>query len=80
MLHCGDDNKSIFEIFSVINLPIPYLEVDGKEGVMARYKLEAKNTAFNGARTRFILLTPEEARVCEANGLGACPILKLSLC
>lgn len=55
------DRKSTFEVFTVINLSIPYPEIDVMEGVVARY------IAFNVARTGFI---PELTR--EANVIGAC--------
>lgn len=52
------ERETIFDVFKIINPPIPYLE-----GVVASYKL---------ARTRF-MLTPEEATQCETNVLDKCP-------
>lgn len=61
------DRKSTFEVFTVINLLIPYPEKVVREGIVARY------IVFNVARTGFIPeLTLEAARECEANVLGAC--------
>ena len=40
-----------FEIFNVINLPIPFPNNTTQEKTVARYKLETEGIAFNLART-----------------------------
>lgn len=67
------NRKSTFEVFKIINLPIPYPEVGGKGVVVAWYKLETENIVFNVERTKFMLLTPEEVMTCRMNVLGTCP-------
>ena len=45
------DRDSTFEVFQVINLPIPYPNPKQELGVVAKYKLEAECIALNLART-----------------------------
>ena len=66
------DRDSTFEVFQVINLPIPYPNPNQKLGVVARYKLESECIALNLARTQFMLLTKSEAEKCKTDALGAC--------
>lgn len=58
------DRENIFEVFTVVNLLIPYPCRD-ERGEVARYKLEAENMALNVVRSISIILTPEEAKKCE---------------
>lgn len=67
VLHNVSDNKTTVKVFKVVNLPIPYPEIDGKGGAVAIYRLQTENIAFT--ITRFIPLTPNG---CEANVLGTC--------
>lgn len=73
------DRKSTFEVFKIINLPIPYPEVGGKGVVVAWYKLETENIVFNVKRTKFMMLTLEEVMTCRMNVLGTCPSCGLSV-
>ena len=66
------DRDSTFEVFQVINLPIPYPDPKQELGVVAKYKLEAECIALNLARTQFMLLTKREAEKCKTDALGSC--------
>lgn len=69
------DRESVFEIYQVINLPMPYPRGDQGSGMVARYKMETEYIALNPGRTKFMLLTAEEARKCRNDDLGACASL-----
>ena len=66
------DRDSMFEIYQVINLPIPYPRTDQKMGAVARYRLEIKYIALNLARSKFMMLPEEEASKCKADALRIC--------
>ena len=66
------DRDSTFEVFQVINLPIPYPDPKQKLGVVTKYKLEVECIALNLARTQFMLLTKREADNCKTDALGLC--------
>ena len=75
------DNVSTFEIYKVINLPMPYPKPNQKFETVARYKVAAEFLPLNLARTKFVLVTSEEANRCKLDALGIylC-ICKSSLC
>ena len=66
------DRDSIFEIYRVMNLPLPYPREDQKLGAVARYKIETEFLALNLARTKFMLLSEVEAIKCKNDALGTC--------
>ena len=41
------DAGSVFEVFEVINLPISYPDAKQGLGIVAQYKIEPENIAFN---------------------------------
>ena len=51
------DRDSTFEIYQVINLPIPYPRANQKMGAVARYRLETEYIALNLARNKFYDVT-----------------------
>ena len=62
----------MFEIYQVINLPIPYRRTDQKMGAVARYRLEIEYIALNLARNKFMMLPEEEASKCKPDALRIC--------
>ena len=66
------DRESTFEVFQVMNLPIPSPNPKQKLGVVAKYKLKAESITFNLARTKSILLTKKEAEKCKTDALETC--------
>ena len=66
------DRDSTFEIYLVINLPIPYPRTDQKMEAVAKYRLETEYIALNLARTKFMMLPEEEASKCKADALRTC--------
>ena len=52
----------VFEVFKVMNLPIPYLDVKQRLEIVAQYKIVSENSAFNPAKTEFMLLTQQDVR------------------
>ena len=66
------DTGSIYEVFKVINLPIPYPREKQGLGTVAKYKIETENIALDQTREKFMLLTPSEAEKCKHNLLGTC--------
>ena len=55
------DSSNIYEVFQVINLPIPYPHRKQGSGTVVKYKLKSENIALDLTREKFILLTPTEA-------------------
>lgn len=49
------DRDSTFEIYQVMNLPLPYPKLRPKIGAVARYKVETEFVALSLARTEFML-------------------------
>ena len=49
-----------------------YPKTNQKLKAVVRYKMEAKFLALNLVRTKFILLTSEEANRCKMDALGTC--------
>lgn len=41
-----------------------------REELLLGYKLETEDIVFNVGRTKFMMLTPEEAMTCRMNALG----------
>ena len=76
------DRDSNFEIYQIINLPIPYPRADQKLGAVARFRLEVEYIALNLARTKFMILPEKEASEYKTDALGACtstnPIYRMS--
>lgn len=66
------DKDSTYEIYQVINLPMPYPKTNQKLEAIARYKVEWDFLALNLARTKFMLITSEEANRCKVDALGTC--------
>ena len=66
------DRDSTFEIYQVINLPIPYPRADQKVGAVARYRLETEYIALNLARNKFMMLPEGEANKCKTDALRTC--------
>ena len=62
------DRDSTFEIYQIINLPIPYPKADQKLGTVARYRLETEFLA----RMKFMMLSAGEASNCKADSFGTC--------
>ena len=67
------DRDSTFEIYQVINLPIPYPRADPKMGAVARYRLETEYIALNLARNKFMILPEGEVNKCKADVLPQVP-------
>ena len=66
------DRMNMFEIYQVINSTIPSHQVEQKLKKIAKYKIKTEFIALNPARTRFMLLTSEEAKKCKIDTLGTC--------
>lgn len=66
------DRESIFEVYQVVNLPIPYPQATQGLEAVATYRIETEYIAMNSARTKFMLLTAGEARECQVDALGTC--------
>lgn len=66
------DTGSIYEVFQVINLPIPYPHEKQGLGTVAKYKIESENIALDQTREKFMLLTSSEAEKCTHDLLGTC--------
>ena len=66
------DRDSTFEIYQVINLPIPYPRADQEVGAVARYRLETEYIALNLARNKFMMLPEGEANKCKTDALRTC--------
>lgn len=69
------DRESIFEVYQVINLPIPYPQKEQGLGVVAKYQVETEYIVMNSARMKFMMLTAEEAKECCVDALGMCSSL-----
>ena len=61
------DSNDIYEVFRLINLPIPHPLVKQGWGAVAKYKLESENIALDLTWEKFMLLTPTEAEKCKYN-------------
>ena len=59
------DSSNIFEVFQVINLPIPYPHRKQGSGTVAKYKLGSENIIIDLTREKIMLLTPTEAEKCK---------------
>ena len=66
------DRDSTFEIYQVINLPIPYPRANQKVGAVAWYRLETEYIALNLARNKFMMLPEGEANKCKTDALRTC--------
>ena len=66
------NRDSTFEIYQVLNLLLPFPKPTPRLEAVARYKIEMEFLALNIARTKFMLLTKEEAQRCENDALGTC--------
>lgn len=64
------DRNGLFEIYQVLNLPIPYPRVQERVEAVAKYQIKTEYLAHNLARTKFMLLTRDEARNCKGDVLG----------
>ena len=63
------DSSNIYEVFQVINLPIPYSH---SSGTVAKYQLESENIALDLTREKSMLLTLTEAEKCKYDLLRTC--------
>ena len=66
------DREGTFEVYQAINLPVPYPRFETGAGAVAKNRLESNYIALNMARTKFMLLTDEEAEKCKASALRTC--------
>ena len=63
------DRYDTFKIYQVINLPIPYPQVEQEFRALAKYKIETEFIALNLARTKFMLMYVEALK-CRNDALG----------
>lgn len=68
------NRESIFELFQLKILRIPYPRVEQAMVVVSR--IEAELIALNSARTKLMMLTTEAARRCQVDAVRACTSLR----
>ena len=63
------ERGSMYEIYEVINIPSPYPWEERKCGIVTGYKVETEFIALIPERTKFMLLSREEANWCNVYAL-----------
>lgn len=70
------DIDADLEVYEVHNLPLPQPDLTTMTGqsevMIATYDLESSTIAVDSARTKFVLLSPEESLACSKPSLGFC--------
>ena len=66
------DSSNIYEVFQVVNLPIPNPHRKQGSGTVAKYKVESENIVLDLTREKFMLLTPTETEKCKYDLLRIC--------
>ena len=63
----------MFEVYAVINLPIPFLQIEQKHGIVAEYMVEAEFLALNCQRGVSLCCCPGKKQIgCKVDPLGTC--------
>ena len=73
-----------FEVFKIYNMPVPNVAISKQfpkeeplknRHLVANYMLEAKALAINRQRTKFVIMTDEEAKLCSSPLVSFCKFI-----